>query len=155
MAEQDLGLQLFFARVYRSALEVEPVLYAELKSKQKQLRAKAAELRDQSSAVAKQGFRRRSKQLQEVAEETDWEASNILPAELGDDPWVIRRRKGDLVVRSLLVSVWFDAKAIFQKDLYSTVGTIVAVILGREDISLSRVREAVRQRDDRVRAAVR
>ena len=141
--EQDRGAQLFFYHAYRDALDFKLVLFSDLKANANTLKALADRLRKEADILRSLEMEENGRSLDEIASDCDDEAFNIDPARLesDDDPWIIRRQKGDVQLRTFVASLSIRTVSLFGDYLYGTIAAVANVALGRDDVRASKIRE--------------
>ncbi|UGY16796.1 hypothetical protein HAP48_0004465 [Bradyrhizobium septentrionale] len=154
--EQDRGVQLFFCHACDSAIESEPVFFQDIEAKANQLRELAEGLRRQASISRSFKQEKKARQLEELAMDHEDEADILLPqanqskfAPQADDPWVIRRDRGDAEIRTYVALLSTTTSMIFKDSLFGVLAIVANVVHERNDVTRAMVREWLRDPRDR------
>jgi hypothetical protein len=154
LSEQDCAARFLFSRVYRIALDHEPVILADVQAKTKQLRNIAGRLR----SIAQQQLRATATDLASVGEilgryheqklEVDAYTTKldqiaddclqdaIVMQPVAGDLGIIVRKRGDIPLRTIVGKLAKVTYALFMKPLYGTIANLTNVICAIEQIKL-------------------
>jgi hypothetical protein len=141
--EQDQGVQILFRKVFLECRTPTPVHWKAIAADVDEWRSLAIELR-RYAGLLDHAAPTEARRLRTLADDCDENAAGLIPPP-DSDPWIIVRGRGDVLERSVVISIWMICRSIFKKDLFSTVGTLAAVVMKRPGhIPRSRVREIIR-----------
>jgi hypothetical protein len=144
-SEQDIGIQLFFWHVYRSAVDLKPRTLSDLKTEVNALRQFAKDCRKIMRALRSRKMETEAVKLEEVATECDNEASSRESVDVKtDDPWLLIRDKGDVNLRTFIADLSIISSIIFGKPIRKVFFVVANVALERENITRSKVWEMLR-----------
>jgi hypothetical protein len=153
VSEQDCAARFLFRRVYRVALDHEPVMLADVQAKTKQLtnlagrlRTIARQLRTTVTELASAGeilfpyYAERlevdayTKTLDQIADDCLDDAKIMQPAAW--EPGIIVRKRGDIRLRTIVGKLARATYTLFMKPLYGTIANLTNVICVIEQIKL-------------------
>jgi hypothetical protein len=143
LPEQDRAAQLFLWHIYRAALHLRPIMRSDYQATCDKLRIVAHQLRNHASEVRLLSLETEAAQLEAVASSCDSEAALKDPSKFDDDPGIIKRKSGDMQLRTLVVSLSYTCMLLFGNHLYGTVAKIATLILGK-GVAHEKVREMLR-----------
>jgi hypothetical protein len=143
-SEQDIGIQLFFWHVYRSAVDLKPVTLSDLQTEVNTLREFAKHCRKIRNALRFRKMETEAAKLEEVATACDDKAAIKTVNVADDDPWILVRKKGDLNVRTFIAYLSIISSMLFGKPVRKVFVDVANVALEREDITRSKVWEMLR-----------
>lgn len=156
--EQDLGIRIFFIKVFRSVLDSTPEKASALGKKCRMLNKTAERLRREGALLQSAGLKHEAEALNDLAADFEDAARALFPWRPGkkiDDPGVFARARGDLRAKAFIAAVLIEMASIFRKELHRTVATVASVALDRADLTVNSVREIGRVRPPQTRGLSR
>lgn len=158
LSEQDCAARFLFRRVYRIALDHEPVVLADVQANIKKLRNTAGRLRSiaqhlraTATDLASAGgilfpyYAERlevdayTKKLDQIADDCVDDAGVMHSAAC--KPGTIVRKRGDIRLRTIVGRLANATYALFMKPLYGTIANLTNVICAIEQIKLGHDRD--------------
>ena len=143
--EQDRGVQLFVYHSFHSTIDIELTFYSNILAKVNKLRDLAESLRRQASILRSFKQEKKARQLEELAMDHEDEAYNLLPPRKGsgfapqaDDPWVLRRDRGDSEIRTYVTLLSTTTSMIFNDSLFGVLAIVANVVHERNDVTRQR-----------------
>jgi hypothetical protein len=157
-SEQDRAVQLFLYHSYRTALDVKPVFLSDLQAKVRKLRGVAEVLREQAATLQSLRMNDDALKLNEIASDCDDEASKTFPERSivseenegslftpqADDPWIIKRKRGDLELRAFVADLSITTNMLFRMTLHGTLANVTNVVFDRQDMTFDTIHDMLR-----------
>jgi hypothetical protein len=140
--EQDLGVQRFLWRIYHSDKKIEPIFLSEIKAEVAALRQAAERLRAEVATLQSLGIR--CDGLEQIASECDAAARTRDRDPKVEDPWIITRKRGDPICRTLVVDIAGTTEGNLGTALNGIIAIIANVCLDRADLTGTKVRDMLR-----------
>ena len=154
--EQDRAAQLFLSGAYQAALNTEPQLVSDIKTKVRKLQSAAKTLRRVATELQSVGIHVTelyAEGLRDVASNCDDDAKVIKPT---NDPWLVARKRGDLRRKTFVAKLSYTTHLLFKKPLHNPIANVTNVVFcseqhGATPITGETVREMLRGKALRIR----
>ena len=137
-SEQERAVQSFLAHAYRAALENKPKVFSEIQIKVRKLQQIADSIRKISKELESIVGPIYAATLMNVADECDDDA-RIMEPRLGNEPWIVVRRRGDVLRKTFVARLSYATHFLFAKTLHNTIANVTNVVFGSEHTASDQV----------------
>jgi hypothetical protein len=147
-SDQDHAVQLFLWHVYHSTLDLEIITFVDVEDEITRILELAKQMRRKAAILRVPSLQGLAPKLVQLAAECEKKASLSAP-KLGDDPWILVRRSGDVELRTFigtLENAWslFGKPGMPPKPILKLFADVANVALKREHVTSSQIREIFR-----------